>query len=197
MGDNNKMSLMYWSPVRLPCMAWLNPACSYERYTVRDSWLDVPWQRQASSFKSSNRLLPKRSRDFCSLARHDPGFESHRAYLEHVRPSYTDTGTSCAKHSSVGSSIASGMVSMFSNGCNPHVMGWRPQPCVSSLQLDVGCPVVIAAAIPDAMLLPTDKCFAQEVPEPVYDEGPPSLSNGLGVYLSWLQAGFSHHTRQP
>jgi hypothetical protein len=24
-----------------------------------------------------------------------------------------------------------------------------------------------------------------------------SLSNGLGVYLSWLQAGFSHHTRQP
>jgi hypothetical protein len=22
------------------------------------------------------------------------------------------------------------------------------------------------------------------------------LSNGLGVYLSWLQAGFSHHTRQ-
>ena len=23
------------------------------------------------------------------------------------------------------------------------------------------------------------------------------LSNGLGVYLSWLQVGFSHHTRQP
>jgi hypothetical protein len=28
---------------------------------------------------------------------------------------------------------------------------------------------VIAAAIPDAMLLPTDECFAQEVPEPAYD----------------------------
>jgi hypothetical protein len=28
---------------------------------------------------------------------------------------------------------------------------------------------VIASAIPDAMLLPTDECFAQEVPEPVYD----------------------------
>jgi hypothetical protein len=28
---------------------------------------------------------------------------------------------------------------------------------------------VIAAAIPDAMLLPTDECFAQEVPGPVYD----------------------------
>jgi hypothetical protein len=28
---------------------------------------------------------------------------------------------------------------------------------------------VIAAAIPEAMLLPTDECFAQEVPEPVYD----------------------------
>jgi hypothetical protein len=59
--------------------------------------------------------------------------------------------------------------SKFSTGCNPHVLGWRPHPCVSSLQLDIGCPVVIAAAIPDAMLLPTDKCFAQEVPEHVYD----------------------------
>jgi hypothetical protein len=28
---------------------------------------------------------------------------------------------------------------------------------------------VIAAAIPDAILLPTDECFAQEVPEPEYD----------------------------
>ena len=28
---------------------------------------------------------------------------------------------------------------------------------------------MIASAIPDAMLLPTDECFAQEVPEPVYD----------------------------
>jgi hypothetical protein len=59
--------------------------------------------------------------------------------------------------------------SKFSIGCNPHVLGWRPQPCVTSLQLDVGCPVVIAAAIPDAMMVPTDECFAQEIPEPVYD----------------------------
>jgi hypothetical protein len=28
---------------------------------------------------------------------------------------------------------------------------------------------VITDAIPDAMLLPTDECFAQEDPEPVYD----------------------------
>ena len=28
---------------------------------------------------------------------------------------------------------------------------------------------MIAAAIPDAMLLPTDECFAQEVTEPAYD----------------------------
>ena len=61
------------------------------------------WQRQASSLKSSNRLPPKRSRDFCSLARHETGFESHRAYLGHVRPLYTGSGTSCVKHSSVGS----------------------------------------------------------------------------------------------
>jgi hypothetical protein len=59
--------------------------------------------------------------------------------------------------------------SKFSTGCNPHVFGWRPQPCVSSLQLDIGCPVVIAGVIPDAMLLPTDECLAQEVPAPVYD----------------------------
>ena len=50
--------------------------------------------------------LPKRSRDFCSLASHEPGFESHRAYLGHVMPSYTCPETSCAKHSSVGSNIA-------------------------------------------------------------------------------------------
>jgi hypothetical protein len=59
--------------------------------------------------------------------------------------------------------------SKFSTGCNPYMLGWRPQPCISSLQLDVECPVVIAAAIPDAMLLPTNKYFAQDVPEPVYD----------------------------
>jgi hypothetical protein len=105
--------------------------------------------------------------------------------------------------------------SKISTGCNLHVLGWQPQPCVSSLQLDVGYPVVIAATIPDAMLLPTDELFVQEVPEQVYDdltcpkyalcpkEHPANcplrwrLSNGLGVYLSWLQAGFSHHTRQP
>jgi hypothetical protein len=59
--------------------------------------------------------------------------------------------------------------SKFNTGCNPHVLGWRPQPCVSSLQFDVGYPVVIAAVFPDAMLLPIDGCFAQEVPEPVYE----------------------------
>jgi hypothetical protein len=37
------------------------------------------------------------------------------------------------------------------------------------LNPQLGCPVVIATAIRDAMLLPTDECFAKEVPEPVYD----------------------------
>ena len=54
--------------------------------------------------------------------------------------------------------------SKFSTGYNPHVLGWRPQPCVLSLQLDVGCPVLIAAAIPDAMLLPTDECLHRRFP---------------------------------
>ena len=40
------------------------------------------------------RLPTKRSRDLCSLASHEPGFESHRTYLGHVRSSYTDSVTS-------------------------------------------------------------------------------------------------------
>jgi hypothetical protein len=71
---------------------------------ISDKTCVYGWQRQASSFNSSNRLPPKRSRDFCFLASHEPGFESDRAYLGHVRPSYTGSGTSCAKYSSVGSS---------------------------------------------------------------------------------------------
>ena len=58
--------------------------------------------------------------------------------------------------------------SKFNTECNPPRAWMTVQPCVSSLKLDVGCPV-IAAAIPDAMLLPTHECFAQEVPKHVYD----------------------------
>jgi hypothetical protein len=83
------------------------------------------WQCQASSFKSSNRLPPKRSRDFCSLASHEPGFESHRAYLWHIMPFYTCLGTSCAKHSSVGSSIASVMTAANTTG-HP-TSNWRDE----------------------------------------------------------------------
>jgi hypothetical protein len=54
-------------------------------------------------------------------------------------------------------------------------------------QLDVECPVVIAAAIPDAMLLPPDECFAQEIPEPAYDDlTSPICSMG---FKSGLMAG--------
>jgi hypothetical protein len=62
------------------CPPFRQPPTSYKACVYR-------WQRQASSFKSCNRLPPKWSRDFCSLASHEPGFESHRAYLGHVRPS--------------------------------------------------------------------------------------------------------------
>ena len=57
-------------------------------------------------------LLADQHRRSClawCLASHEPGFESHIAYLGHVRPSYACSGTSCAKHLSVGSGIASGM----------------------------------------------------------------------------------------
>jgi hypothetical protein len=56
---------------------------------------------------------------------HEPGFESHRAYLGHVRPSYTGSGTSCAKYSSVGSSIASGMAETITTG-HP-TSNWRDE----------------------------------------------------------------------
>ena len=91
------------------------------------------WQRQSSSFKSSNRLPTKLSRDFCCLASHQLGFESHRAYLGHVRPSYTGSGTSCAKHSSVGSSIASGIAAAITTGhptsyWRDETQGWARHP---------------------------------------------------------------------
>ena len=72
-----------------------------------------------------HRLPPKRSRDFCSLSSHESGFESHRAYLGHVRPSYTGSGTSCANLSSVGSSIASGMAAAITTG-HP-TSNWRDE----------------------------------------------------------------------
>jgi transposase len=91
------------------------------------------WQWQASLFKSSNHLPPKRSRDFCSLASHEPGFESHRAYLGHVRPSYTGSGTSCAKYLLVGSNIASGMAAAITTGHSTsnwrdEMQGWGHHP---------------------------------------------------------------------
>ena len=49
------------------CPPFRQPATSYKACVYG-------WQHQASSFKSSNRLPPKRSRDFCSLASHEPGF---------------------------------------------------------------------------------------------------------------------------
>ena len=48
-----------------------------------------------------------------------------RAYLGHVRPSYTGSGTSCAKHSSAGSSIASGMAAAITTG-HP-TSNWRDE----------------------------------------------------------------------
>jgi hypothetical protein len=96
-------SVMVWG-----CISWLQAGFSH--HTRQPNWWSVHqrflatscyppfrqpptsykacvygWQRQASSFKSSKRLPPKRSRDFCSLASHEPGFESHRAYVGHVR----------------------------------------------------------------------------------------------------------------
>jgi hypothetical protein len=108
------------------CLPFRQPPISYKACVYG-------WQRQASSFKNSNRLPPKRSRDFCSLASHEPRFESHKAYLGHVRLSYTGSGTSCAKHSSVGSNIASGMAAAITTGhptsnWRDEMQGWGRHP---------------------------------------------------------------------
>jgi hypothetical protein len=55
------------------CLPFRQPPTSYKACVYG-------WQRQASSFKSSNRLPPKWSRDFCSLASHEPGFESQSIF---------------------------------------------------------------------------------------------------------------------
>jgi hypothetical protein len=49
------------------------------------------------------------SKSTIQLSFHFQDVTYHRVYLGHVRPSHTGSGTSCAKHSSVGSNIASGM----------------------------------------------------------------------------------------
>jgi hypothetical protein len=67
------------------------------------------------------------------LASHRAGFETHIAYLGHVRPSYTGSGTSYAAHSSVGSNIASGMAVAITTGhptfnCRDETQGWDRHP---------------------------------------------------------------------
>ena len=49
-------------------------------------------------------------------------------------------------------------------GVAPTCLNDGLSPVYHPLQLDVRCPVVIAAAIPDAIMFPTDKCIAHEVP---------------------------------
>jgi len=71
------------------------------------------WQHQAASFKGSNRLSSKWSRDISSMAIHEPGFESNRACLGHARPSCTGSWTSCTKRSQLKQQC-------IGNGCSYH-----------------------------------------------------------------------------
>jgi hypothetical protein len=55
------------------CHPFRQPPTSYKAYVYG-------WKRHVSSFKSSNRLPPKRSRDFCSLTSHEPDLNP----IEHI-----------------------------------------------------------------------------------------------------------------
>jgi hypothetical protein len=71
-----------------------------------------------------------------------------------VRLSFHFENTNCESLNDNGSK--------FSIGCNLHVLGWRPQPSVLSLQLVVGYTAVVAVAIPDESLV-------HEIQLPVHD----------------------------
>jgi hypothetical protein len=64
--------------------------------------------------------------------------------LGHVRPSYTGSWTSRAKHSSVGSSIASGMAAAITTGhptsnCRDETQGWGRHPSTWGLHRVLNC----------------------------------------------------------
>ena len=110
------------------CPPFRQPPTSYN---LRPVYMDDNVRPHRS--RAVTAYLQSEARDFCSLASHKPGFESHRAYLGHVRPSYTCSGTSSAKHSSVGSSIASGMATAITTGhptsnCRDETQDWGRHP---------------------------------------------------------------------
>jgi hypothetical protein len=83
------------------------------------------WQCQAASFKGSNHLPSKWSRDVPSMASHELEFESDKACLRHARPSCTGSCTSCTKLTLIGSSIASGIAAATTAA---HLMtDWRDE----------------------------------------------------------------------
>ena len=94
------------------------------------------WQCQAASFKGSNHLPSKWSRDVPSMASHELEFESDKACLRHARPSCTGSCTSCTKLTLIGSSIASGIAAATTaahlmtdwrdetEGCSNHASMW-------------------------------------------------------------------------
>jgi hypothetical protein len=74
--------------------------------------------------------------------------------------------------------VASGWLSKWgtATGCKTFLMYWSP----------VGLPCMVTKSSLQSWEIHPANCPLRW-----------RLSNGLRVYLSWLQAGFSHHTRQP
>jgi hypothetical protein len=81
---------------------------------------------------------------------------------------------------------------------NHHVLGWRPQPCVSSFQLDVGCPVVIAAASNRRMFCTgsSPTCIRRHNMSQIFSKGFTSgLMGGQGTQVTaslWRYAVIAH-----
>ena len=107
LGHHTRKPNRWWVPQR--CLT--TSCCSSFRQPSSSCKTCVNgWQRQVASFKRSNRLISKWSRDFSSMASHEPGFKSNILCLGHAKPSWTGSWTSCINLTSIGSTIASGMV---------------------------------------------------------------------------------------
>jgi hypothetical protein len=131
---------------------------AYNRDVIQSYWTSDVVSRLVRKHTQTNNVkdLPRSCRPrvtstlsifYCSIHRVEAVIQARGGYTRYwtlnnrCRQVIHETETSSRLTN--GSCAMSLNYNHVSTGCNPHVLEWRPQPCVSSLQLDVGCPVVI------------------------------------------------------